>query len=217
MKKCAFVVLAFCFFGSFFFNFSKEAAHLTIGNETSKNIINKDRTTLGSNINQALSSPSFAASSIPSASSSHAASSSPAFSDAYKPWEPVFPSQEIQNKVDNVIGDFLAPVTRAFIKVDPGFLEKIEADGIYEIPIPDAADADMHVINIEKKDGLTNVVGHLSGYPESYYIGFSYDKEGHIYGEITTERSNYSIKTYYNQPVVIKVLPEMEKTQRNDF
>ncbi len=217
MKKYVFVVLVLCFLAAFFFSFSKEAANVITDNEISKNTIDKNNVESRSIINPSLSSDSFVASSIASVSSRYVASSSAVISDTDKPWTPVSPSQEIQNNIDSVIGEFSAPVTRAFIKVDPEFLEKIEVDGIYEIPIPDAADADMHVINIEKKDGLTNVVGHLSGYPESYFIGFSYDNEGHIYGEITTEKSNYSIKTYYDQSVVIKVLPEMEKTQRNDF
>lgn len=159
----------------------------------------------------------YSSSSAVLSSSSYASSSYSPVSGINRPWVPVIPSQEVQNKVDSVISDLSTPVSRVFIKLDPNFLEQIEVDGIYEVPISDAPDADMHVVSIEKKDGLTNVVGHLSGYPESYYIGFSYDKEGHIYGEVTTEKSNYSIKTYYGQPVVIKVVPEMEKTQRDDF
>lgn len=214
MKKYFSALLVFGCFTVFFFLSREETTVSKSSNEESKSTINKSESS--SNKNNSLASYS-SVSSITLTFSSNASSSSSVVSEKNKPWTAVMPSQETQNKVDNVIGAFSTPVTRAFIKVDLDFLAQIEVDGIYEIPIPDAADADMHVVNIEKKDGLTNVVGHLSGYPESYYIGFSYDKEGHIYGEITTEKSNYSIKTYYGQPVVVKVVPEMEKTQRDDF
>lgn len=214
MKKHFSALLVFGCFTVFFFLSREEPTVSKSSNEESKSTLNKSESS--SIKNNSLASYS-SVSSIALTFPSNASSSSSLVSEINKPWTAVMPSQETQNKVDSVIGEFSTPVTRAFIKIDPHFLEQIEVDGIYEIPIPDAADTDMHVVNIEKKDGLTNVVGHLSGYPESYYIGFSYDKEGHIYGEITTEKSNYSIKTYYGQPVVIKVVPEMEKTQRDDF
>lgn len=216
MKKYVFVLLVFGFFAAFFFSSYKEDTNPLPINEISEISTGIDSAESSLISNPSLSNNS-SVSSIVLTSSSYATSSSPFISDTNTPWAPVSPSQEVQKKVDTIIGEFPTPVTRAFVKIDPVFLERIEVGGIYEIPVPDAVDADMHVINIEKKDGLTNVVGHLSGYPESYYIGFSYDTEGHIYGEITTEKSNYSIKTYYEQPVIIKVLPEMEKTQRNDF
>jgi hypothetical protein len=217
MKKYVFALLIFGFLAVIFFSFRKDPIKPALVKDIpeSKSAINSSDTSSINPINRIFVSSSSA--SKLSISSAYAASSSPVISEISRPWTPFVPSQEIQNKVDDVIGNFPTPVTRAFIKVDSDFLEQIEVDGIYEIPIPDAADADMHVVNIEKKDGLISVVGHLSGYPESYYIGFSYDKEGHIYGEITTEKANYSIKTYYEQSVVIKVLPEMVRTSRDDF
>lgn len=216
MKKYVFALLIVGCFFAFLFSFREDATASVEGLEISEATVNKSSE--GSSVvdNKPLGGYS-SESSVLVTSSSYVSSEPLAISVASMPWDPFSPSQEIQNKIDGVIGGFSTPVVRAFIKVDPDFLEQIEVDGIYDIPIPDAADADMHVVNIEKKDGLISVVGHLSGYPESYYIGFSYDKEGHIYGEITTEKSNYSIKTYYGQPVVIKVVPEMEKTQRDDF
>ncbi len=216
MKKYVFVLLVLGCVAAFVFSFLGATTVSVKGHEVSEVTVNKSNDELNVVNDKSLTGHS-SVSSISAIHSSYASSEASVISGAERPWAPFSPSQETQNKVDGVIGEFSTPPTRAFIKIDPHFLEQIEIDGIYDIPIPDGADADMHVVNIEKKDGLTNVVGHLSGYPESYYIGFSYDKEGHIYGEITTETSNYSIKTYYGQPVVIKVLPEMEKTQRNDF
>lgn len=214
MKKYFFTLLVFgCFAAFFFLSREETTVSKSINEEFNSAVNNNESSSIQNDYLLSYSSVS----SVALIPSSNVVSGSPLVPDVSKPWAPVVPSQEVQNKVDSVIGEFSTPVARIFIKIDPHFLEQIEVGGIYDIPIPDAADTDMHVVNIEKKDGLTNVVGHLSGYPESYYIGFSYDKEGGIYGEITTEKANYSIKTYYGQPVVIKAMPEMEKTQRNDF
>ena len=213
MKKYIIPLFVFSCFVIFFFNFrDDETKKNSNGSSHEDHIVDESELRLTSST----SSPGSSISPLATTSSSYAiSSSSSAFEN--KPWGSVSLSREMQNKVDGVIGNFSTPVVRSFVRVDLEFLENMEVDGIYDIPIPDAADADMHVTSIEETEGVTNVVGHLSGYPESYYIGFSYDNEGHVYGEITTEKSNYSIKTYYGQTVIVKVLPEMEKTQENDF
>lgn len=216
MKKHAFTLLLFLSVLLLIYSLFGEPIVPVAGTETSDSTVNKIGHDSNFANNQSLVNY-YPASSASQAFSSHGSGSFIAVINERNVWIPVAPVQEIKDKIDSVIGNFSTAVTREFIEVDPSFLEKIEVGGIYGIPIPDAANADVHVSKIEKKDGLTNVVGHLSGYPESYYIGFSFDKEGHIYGEITTEKSNYSIKTYYGQPVIIKVAPEMEKTQRDDF
>lgn len=215
MKKYVFVLLVFGCIGTFFYFFNETIDNVN-GDQVAEGRINKSSEDLGDGKSDSRAEFS----SRPSVSamfSSNDSSEARSVVGAGGPWVPFSPSREIQDKVDSIIGDFSTSVIRTFIKIDSYFLDQIEVGGIYEVAIPDGADADMHVVNIEKRDGLTNVTGHLSGYPESYFIGFSYDREGHIYGEITTERANYSIKTFYGQAVVFKILPEMEKNQINDF
>jgi hypothetical protein len=154
------------------------------------------------------------AASLPSVeiSTAHASSSS----KSYSVWNVQPVVQSDLEKIGSLIGYGNDQAAFQFIKVNQENLDQIKEGDVFEVPLPDAVAVDAHVTKVENNAAGRSIVGHLSGYPEPYYIGFSYDAQGNIYGEITTEKTRYSVKTYAGKTVVFKILPEMSKKSIND-
>jgi hypothetical protein len=154
-----------------------------------------------------------AAASLPSVKISSAPSSS---SKSYAIWNVLPIVQSDLEKIGELVGYGNDQAAFQFIKVNQENLDQIKEGDIFEVPLPDAVAVDVHVTKIENNAAGRSIVGHLSGYPEPYYIGFNYDTQGNIYGEITTEKTRYSVKTYAGNVVIFKLLPEMSKRSIND-
>jgi hypothetical protein len=155
-----------------------------------------------------------AAASLPSVKISSAPSSSS--SKSYSIWNVLPVVKSDLEKIGALIGYGNDQAAFQFIKVNQENLDQIKEGDIFEVPLPDAVAVDVHVTKIENNAAGRSIVGHLSGYPEPYYIGFNYDTQGNIYGEITTEKTRYSVKTYAGNVVIFKILPEMSKKAIND-
>jgi hypothetical protein len=141
---------------------------------------------------------------------------SSSLSKSYSIWNVLPVVQSDLEKIGSLIGYGNDQAAFQFLKINQENLDQISEGDIFEVPLPDAVAVDAHVTKVENNAAGRSIVGHLSGYPAPYYIGFNYDTQGNIYGEITTEKTRYSVKTYAGKVVIFKILPEMSKRSIND-
>lgn len=128
-----------------------------------------------------------------------------------QPWVSYSITAQELEQIGTLIGYGDEEAAFQFIKIDPAYLDKLDVGDIVELTIPGAPAVDMNITNISNDDVGRSVVGHLSGYSAPYYIGFTYDKNGGIYGDLATERDNYSIRTFYGKSVIFRNWSDPDK------
>lgn len=128
-----------------------------------------------------------------------------------EPWVSYSITTQELEQVGALIGYGDEQAAFQFIKIDPAYLDQLEVGDIVELTIPGAPAVDMNITNISNDVVGRSIIGHLSGYSAPYYIGFTYDKHGDIYGDLATERDNYSIRTFYGKSVIFRNWSDPDK------